>query len=309
MLRSSGQMGQQSSFGGMAPQRQMAPQPAPRPRTPRPPPMIDGRPIPPEPTELLRDPETGRQFTGGRYFNRETWQWEPKPGIFDRPQEGSSNPYINPAMVNAMRGLGMDPNDFAAQQRFKAMVDPRFALWAASARPDIDIPFNAALSDIDPQLKDILLGRMQKEITKRRILDALASGEIQAHGGPRQGTVPSVPPGSVPEATIADALAQRARIAEAIRGIQNQTGGGYRPSPAPAPAGSPPAPPAAPPSGGLDPNLRARFGAIGTPGAVVDYNGRKYRLNKNGAWVDITDPQRRQRVTGRGGRELTPKAK
>ena len=54
-------------------------------------------------------------------------------------------------------------------------------------------------------------------------------------------------------------------------------------------------------------------GKTGETGKIIKIGGRTYRLNKNGSWVDWTDPKNRERVTTKGakselvGRKKPPK--
>lgn len=54
-------------------------------------------------------------------------------------------------------------------------------------------------------------------------------------------------------------------------------------------------------------------GQTGEAGKIIKIGGRTYRLNKNGSWVDWTDPKNRERVTTKGakselvGRKKPPK--
>lgn len=55
----------------------------------------------------------------------------------------------------------------------------------------------------------------------------------------------------------------------------------------------------------LQQDLAGRKGA--KPGATFTKDGRTYTMNPKGAWVDTTDPNKRVRVTDRGGGFLTDK--
>jgi len=44
-------------------------------------------------------------------------------------------------------------------------------------------------------------------------------------------------------------------------------------------------------------------GQTGEKGKIIKIGGRTYKLNKNGAWVDWTDPKNRERVTTKGAKK------
>jgi hypothetical protein len=258
----------------------------------------------------------GRGRTGG-YYRPDAGDdaadyYLEKPGFntFD-PTAGAHA--LDPRLVAAMSAMGMDANDLRQRHRFEAMFDPRMATMAA--RAGANVPFSADMAGLAPQLRNLLLGNAQKQMTGDRLKAALLDGSLTARGGPSQGSVGNLSPQQAPMASIQDVIAQRQRFADRA---------GLEAPPDRRVERTQPVPRTAPP-GEMDKRQGQRdarrtdtqqtvagkqlAGMQGETGKVVEIRGRKYRKNKNGAWVDVTDPNARERVTNVQGKALPGKKK
>lgn len=276
-------------------------------------------------------PDAG-QRAADYYLEDPTWDQQFQPGYAANIEaQDRARALQDPMAKYAMQYFGVKPEQYtpALKRQLMAALDPRYAgmYERASSGGFNTQPINLTDPRLPAALKDTFLKTRAKGMWKDDLLGRLQRGEVESTGGaPGSGTLPQVLDGSKPSDFVDDYRRQRAKQYQDLGAPVPRKPPAAAPTPTPATTPPPgPGPQQTPEqkrqaerkqkqeSRKADPLQKQAGqelqGKAGKTGDKVVLQGRTYRRNKNGAWVDVTDPENRERVTTKAAGKALPGGK